>query len=428
MKPSFLITRLLTIFTLFLISFETKAQILSPSATEVKFSYTATFQAPEDNEYGSDEDLANFHASHIFGLFASPTMISKYISRNSHTGGLGGPRTQMNIRILSSKTDNGTVTVRYSNSGKMILNNKAAEKILAAGSISLPMPTNPYEIYDEKCTDAHYTSFGDYWYFYDVFRRGCEHLSRAPLATHVNIKITPTTYKKLETSPKLPLLRGNNGNGNLFSIYIINGYESEHNKADPGYQNFIEVRDEFAMRGFDVTKKRQNTTIPLNIYTKTIELDNGKTMEVEVKHLLVETGIEARSKTFAKFFKEAVTEADVIIYGGHSGLGANLDIPSLEEKAGKFVFNPAKKQIFFFDSCSSYSYYLEHFAVEKTKAKIDIITNGLSSYFHTSTPILFKLLDHLFTTDSRDVEWMTILKDMEKPIKGNTYLLNVGGI
>lgn len=429
MIRSLLITRLSMLLTLFLVGVTAHGQILGPSVTEVKYSYTTTFQAPENNEEGSDEELAMLHASHIFGIFASPTMISKYVGKNAVTGGLGGPRKQMKIRILSSEVAAGVITIKYSNSGKMILNEKAAHKIIAKGSLDLPMPTNPYEIYNEKCTDEHYTSFGDFWYFYDPFRKGCEYLSKDPMATLVNIKISPAEYKKMDLTPKLPALRGDNGNGNLFSIYIISGYyEDSSSKKDPGYENFKEIRAGFMELGFEISSKRPKTTMPLNIYTKTIELDNGKVIEVEINHLLVETDIGTRSKVFAKFFKEAVEEADVIVYGGHSGLGANLDIPSLEEKAGTFKFNTAKKQIFFFDSCSSYSYYLEHFAIEKTKAKIDIISYGLSSYFETSTPVLFTFLDYVLKTDSQDVPWINILSDMETVLDGNTYLLNVGGI
>ena len=406
-----------------------KAQIIGPSVSEVKFSYTATFQQAEDADQDDDLTRAQFHASHIFGIFHSPTMVSKYVGPSAVIGGVGAPRSQMRIRVLSSKTEDGVTTIRYSNSGKMILHKKAAAKALKDGVLTLPMPANPYEIYDAKCTDEYYQDFGDYWYFYDPFRRGCSYLSKEPMATMVDLKITRTEYKKLELTSKLPLIRGNNGNGDLFQIYIIYGYaEDGSSQDDPGYINFNEVRDMLIERGFKVSSKRPRTKIPMNIYSKFIELDNGKTIEVEINHLLVDTAIGTRSKVFAKFFKEAVAEADVLIYGGHSGLGGNLDIPSLEEKAGAFEFNPAKRQLFYFNSCSSYSYYLEHFSVEKTKAKLDIMTNGLSSYFHTSNAVLDKLLNYLLSEKSEDVPWEKILKDMEKPLEGDSYLLNVGGI
>lgn len=429
----FFFTRMFMTLTVALIASQALAQTLGPSTTEVKYSYRTSFQVPADNDLQDAEDLASFHASHIFGIFASKTLIKNLIGSNSVVGGIGAPRSQMRIRILSESTDGRTTTITYSNTGKMILHKSAARRLLAHGSLTLPLPANPYEIYDKRCTDKHYDSISDYWYFYDPYRRGCDYLSRTPKANPVEIRLSEINYKKLDTTPRLPQLRGNNGNGDLFSIFIISGYyEDGSDKNDLGYENFDDIRRNFEERGFSVRSRRSATNKPINLYRKTIEIikPNGtkKSLEVEVQHLLVDTGIEARSKTFAKFFKDAVETADVIVYGGHSGLGANLDIPSLEEKAGKFTFNPAKKQIFFFDSCSSYSYYLEHFAAEKTKAKIDVVSYGLSSYFETGTAVLFSFLDYLFMPEDIDVEWMTILKDMEKPLEGDSYLLNVGGI
>jgi hypothetical protein len=430
MNNTILFTRLLSFVTLCLFASLSKSQTLGPSTTEVRFSYSTTFEIPIGADEDDNETRANFHASHLFGIFHSPTLVKKYIGPKAVIGGIGAPRTQMKIRILSASEKNGKVVIRYSNSGKMLLHKKAADKILKNGGLVLPLPNNPYEIYDEKCTDEIYNSFGDFWYFYDPYRPGCTHLSQEPMAVPVKIKMTELEYKKIERTAKLPWLRGNNGNGDLFQFYIINGYEDDGSKRnDPGRINFKELEIDLIRRGFTISKKRPNTKIPMNIYSKMIQLDNGKTIEVEINHLLVDTGIGTKSAVFAKFLKEAVAEADVIIYGGHSGLGANLDIPSLEEKAGgPFKFNSNKRQLFYFDSCASYSYYLEHFAVEKTKAKIDIISNGLSSYFHTSQSVLSKLLDRLFSEKTEDVEWLTILNEMESPLEGDSYLLNVGGI
>jgi len=422
------LTTLLTLGLTLLCGALAQAQIIGPSVQEVKFQYTTTFEAPLKAEESADEDRAAMHASHLFGLFHSPHMVSKF-GITEGVGGIGAPRSQMKIRILSSEIEGDIVRIKYANSGKMILHKKAAQKLIEATEIVVPMPTNPYEIYDEKCTDEHYNSFGDYWYFYDIFKKGCNYLTKALLATEVHIAIKPSEYKKMQTMMQLPQLRGNNGNGDLLSVYVIHGYESDpKDKDDSGRINFDEFNEYLRANNFaeDKVKSARNST--LLVYTKEITLDNGKKMNVEVKHLLVETGIASRSQVFAKFFKEAVENADVIVYGGHSGLGGNLDIPSLEEKAGAFQFNTKKKQIFFFDSCSSYSYYLEHFAVEKTKAKIDVVTNGLSSYFHTSNAILAALMDRLFSENTEDVEWSETLGEMEKVLGRDTYLLNVGGI
>lgn len=423
-----LLTLALTALSILISARSTQAQIIGPFVEEVKFQYTTTFEIPVNAEEQSDEERAQLHASHLFGLFHSPKMVAQFAIPEG-TGGIGAPRSQMKIKILKSEVDGDIIRIKYSNSGKMILHKKAAKKIIAASELIVPMPTNPYAIYDEKCTDEHYNSFGDYWYFYDPYKKSCNYLLKAPLATEVHIAIKSVEYKKLQTMMQLPQVRGNNGNGDLLSIYVIHGYESDpKDKADSGRMNFEEFNGYLRENNFAEDKVKSARNSSLLVFTKDITLDNGKTINVEIKHMLVETAMESRSKVFAKFFKEAIENADLIVYGGHSGLGGNLDIPSLEEKAGAFNFNAKKKQIFFFDSCASYSYYLEHFAVEKTKAKIDVVTNGLSSYFHTSNAVLSAFMDRVLSEKSADVEWSKTLGEMENVLDGDTYLLSVGGI
>ncbi len=422
------VSTLLLGLTFVFIKSNAQAQIIGPSVQEVKFSYKASFDIPASGDQPTDLDRAEFHATHMFGLFHSPEMVQKF-GIPEMTGGIGGPRSQMKIKILSSVTEGELVHIEYKNSGKMILHKKAAQVLLKEGHFEIPLPTNPYNIYDEKCTDKHYTSFGDYWYFYNPFRKGCEYLSNEPFATLVNVEIKPLEYKKIDQTPQLPRLRGDNGNGSLFSIYVIHGFETDtKDKVDSGRQNFKEFNDYLRANHFEENQLKSNSSSSLLVFTKKLTLDNGQKINVEVKHMLVTTSIESRSKLFAQYFKEAIENADVIVYGGHSGLGGNLDIPSLEEKAGDYKFNPNKKQIFFFDSCSSYSYYLQHFAVEKTKAKIDVVTYGLSSYFNTSNDVLTSFMNSLLSKKSDDVLWSDILKKMEKTLEGDTYLLNVGGI
>jgi hypothetical protein len=285
------------------------------------------------------------------------------------------------------------------------------------------------DIFDPKCTDPHYNTLPDFWYFYDPFRKGCEYLSKAPYANNIEIKIKQGTVVKKDLSPRLDLLRGDNGNGRLFSIYVIHGYyESSVDPRDDGRLAFEEYNKYLRKLKLSERSLRENTTWPLTIFTGQIDFENGKSIDLEVKHALVESGAESRNVYFAKFFKEAVEHGDVVIYAGHSGLGSNLDIPYLESKAGQYKFPTNKRQIFFFESCSSYSYYLDHFNFQKTRATIDVVTNGLSSYFETGHDLLTIFTNHLLDPANDKVTWLKILQDMEAPLGGGTYLTNVGGL
>ncbi|MBC7420550.1 MAG: hypothetical protein H7328_07465 [Bdellovibrio sp.] len=426
-----LITKLsmfLTLTSLALAASITQAQIISPSGQEVNFKYQAHFTIPVSADEQTDQERAQLHASHLFGLFHTPKMIAQYHIPGGMAGGIGSPRAHTNIQILSSEVIGDKVAITYSNAGKMLFHNNAAEVLLEKGYLDIPMPSDPYAIYDKKCTDEHYTSFGDYWYFYDIYREGCTYLSKPPMSEIVRIALSSTTKKKMDLTPKLPMLRGDNKNGSLFLIYAIHGFESGPQKDDSGRVNYEEFNHYLSANGFTEARMKPHSMNPMNIYTKKLILKDGKKINVEVRHLLATTSISSGSVVFAQFFKEAIETADVILYGGHSGLGGNLDLELLQDKAGKFKFNPQKKQLFFFDSCSSYSYYLENFAAEKTKAKIDIISYALSSYFHTSNSVWSALMDRLLDPDTKDPLWKDVLFDMESVLGGDTYLLNVGGI
>ncbi|KHD89733.1 MAG: hypothetical protein OM95_01280 [Bdellovibrio sp. ArHS] len=400
------------------------AAVFSPSSVEVKFTYSTEFMTTD----GSDAvTLADLHAQHLFGYMQSPTMVTFY-KINSDTPGIGAPRFPLAYEILKNRKSAGVRTIAYKVTGVLLLNKNTAKKLLDEGVWKITMPSDLDNFYEEKCTDEHYNSFGDFWYFYDPFREGCEFLRQAPMARSVNIKIAAFKNAPADTSASLDKLRDDNGNGDLFEITTINGYaDSAKDPEDAGRMAFEELNTWLRQSGFNekIVARYQNR--PIHQFTKTLKRSDGSEVQVRITRLLAETAVASKNVTFAKFFKHSVENADVVIYAGHSGLGGNLDIASLEEKAGGFEFQTRKHQIFFFDGCSSYSYYLTMFEERKSKGKIDILTNGLSSYFGYETPVHKVLFKHLLQVNSSPT-WGEILRDMERPLGGMTFMLNVGSL
>lgn len=415
------------LFLLF-VSLTASAQVLAPSAREVAFSFQSTVSMEMPSGY-SPKDLARLQATHLFGIFSSAENIRSYGINPDLVGGMGAPKIEMNIQILSKSQKDGKMTIAYSSQGTFLFHNKVADKLLEKGTLTVALPQVPLETYDSRCTDSHYDSMEDFWYFYNPFRKGCEYLYQPPVSNRVDIKISAVPASREDASPRLDLVRGDNGNGSIFSMYVIHGYyESSKDPKDEGRKGYLAYGQFLRSLGFAEKRLRENTSWPLTIFTGQMSLTNGKTIDIEVRHALVESGAESRNLYFAKLFKEAVENGDVVIYSGHSGLGSNLDIPYLENKAGKFVFPEKKRQIFFFESCSSYSYYLDHFRSTKTRAKIDVVTNGLSSYFETSHDILTMFTAHMLNPQGSQTTWLNILRDMETPMGGGSYLINVGGL
>lgn len=421
MKLTILFLSVLVLFS------QAHAQVIAPSAAEMIYSYQTKFITTPDD---SVENLAYAHSQYLFGVFHSPFVIGRFGLNPDKVGGIGAPSSDPRIRILkATPLDNGRVEIEYSLQARVLVHSKVAETLLSRSVLELYMPLDIDRVYLKKCTDAHYDSVGDYWYFWDPYRAGCEALQRSPATQRVQIQFAPIRARKMETRVRLDLLRANNDNGENFVIYALHGFEDNaRNSEDAGRANYKLFNEDMQKRGFEKTVRSSSYTNPWIDWSKRIQMANGKDIAVTVRSLLVNTTITSRSTAFARFFKDAVAEADVIIYLGHSGLGGNLDIPALESKVGRFEFNPRKRQIFYFDSCSSYSYYLKPFAAEKTRAKIDIMTNGLSSYFHTTPDILGVFMNYLLSPTVQDVEWQTLLKEMERPLRGGSYLLNVGGV
>jgi hypothetical protein len=400
------------------------AQIISPKAVEVNFYIESEFVTEDDADA---EELALGQVQHLFGIFHSINFTESFGLSYEQVEGIGGLQLPMDIRILNHTENNGDYIIRYRAKGVILLHKTVAAKVLRDGGMNVPMPYLLDRFYLKRCTDSYYSTRGDFWYFYDPYREGCDRFATEPLAREAFIRMTERTNKKYELKPDLKTIRGNNGNGNVIKISMLNGYaETSRTPNDEGRVTFKEINDLLEAQGYKKTRLRRLETSPMFLFEKEFETDRG-TVLVQIERLLVDTDIAARTKVFAEYFREAMQSSDVIMYSGHSGLGGNLDIPSIEEKAGRIRFNHRKKQIAYFDSCSSYSYYLSTFRDVKRRAKIDIITNGLNSYFVNASLVHMALLDKILDFDN-EPSWMNILNSMEEPLEGVTYLLNVGGI
>ncbi len=406
-------------------SIVSQAQIISPKGEEAELFYSARFILPEDQ---NDDllDAATEHSNYLMGAIKGENFVENLGVDFASSEGIGAPRLPLKITALKTKTlSNGRTELSYNYHAKAILHKNALREILRSGSFDVVLPYDYQKVYDKKCTDSHYDSFDDYWYFWDPYRSGCEKLLKAPATLKITVKVKKLSYARIDEKSGFNKLRGDNGNGKLFQIDLITGFDESTQRSDQGWKIFKTLNRSLEKEfNLELVKKSGTTKRPLYVF----EQHTASGVLVRVRHLLVDTAIDSRSKAFAKFFKESVEISDSVIYSGHSGLGGNLDIPSLEEKAGAFNFNPKKRQLFYFNSCSSYSYYLEPFRAEKTKSKIDILTNALAAYMDDESAETTALL-RILLDESRSPDWMEVLGEMEAANTFDmTYLLNVGGI
>ena len=101
-----------------------------------------------------------------------------------------------------------------------------------------------------------------------------------------------------------------------------------------------------------------------------------------------------QGRAFHHFYSQSLSSASVVIYAGHSGLGEYLSPEAIYRRSGLKLNLPKERyQILFFNGCNSYPYYnLEYFAKKSTEQdpngtkNLDIITNGLPTYFYAIPP------------------------------------------
>ncbi len=398
------------------------ALVISPSSKEVNFSYTAEFVTGQIESAG---DLAAEHAKHLFGYMQNREQ-AKIWDLNHRILGIGAPAWKPEFTILSDLRSRGLRTIQYKADGRLLLIRSVAATLLAGGKWTVELPYELDNFYDRHCADKDYSEKETFWYFYDPFRKGCEFLRKEPLAQPT--VVTLSNIQAPEDSPaNLDELRVDNGH-ELFQVTTINGFdEGSRKRGDDGRKNYETMNEWFRAIGFEDTFISHYRARPIHQFDKVFKRNDGREVHIRLTRLLAETDLDdSDDVTFAKFFRKMVADSDVVIYEGHSGLGVNMDLAAIEKRAGgKIEFNPEKRQLFLFDSCSSYSYYLGMFEGKKNPGRLNVLTNGTESLFDyeiTETKRLYKML---FDVNNNEYTWLEFMNKMEVPFRGTTFMLNL---
>lgn len=399
-----------------------QAAVISPSSIEVRVSYTSEFQTKRTEPAA---DLILDHARYLFGYMQNPA-IGLSFGLPKIVQGIGAPRWAPHFSVLEDSRAGAVRTIRYQLDGLLLMHKQAAEALLPRGEWEISLPYQIDNFYSEKCVAPDEAEPSAFWYFYEPFRRGCEDLRREPLARSVTLRLSPASPVG-NLSAGLSQLRGDNGNGKLFQVMSINGFdESSTKKSDDGRSDYLKLNRWLVTQGFTQTVIAKYKNRPIHQFEKTFRDSEGQEILFRIVRLLADTDLDSgKTVTFAKFFRDALKNSDVVIYEGHSGMGTNLNLQDIEKRAGGPVeFDRQKKQLFFFDACSSYSYYLGMFRGKKAPGTLAVITNGLASLFDPDISISRQLYQVLFDFTAEPT-WSEVLSEMERPLKRNTYLLNV---
>lgn len=399
---------------------------------------------------------------HLMGTFQSPSFIKEF---KNHAGVLGEQANyvsekykQINFDITFTKvepgTEKGRIKLSYKFKGKTVFD-KRAFKNSDEALVPLKLPLSPDLIYSQSldtkrgqpfnyCTDEHYNDEGDFWYFWDPQYDNCKLAEDDELVLRIDgkLKMIPNTDEKY---PDYNKLYNDNGNKKTLKIAILLGYvdditnhRSAHRK-DTAYQSFLDINKTLKARGFtmldDKEHKKDSFRMSINgnqskganflrEFVSTIKTDTNKEVDVTIQVLLADTSLGSTDNTFRHYLVPAFEKSDVLIYDGHSGLGGNLNLKYLP----KIKFNQNKYQIFFFNGCSSYSYYNGMFFDAKGGTKnLDIVNAGLETSSDSSARNVLSFMQYIIQGDLASYE--QILKKLEKSngAENGTYLTGVMG-
>ena len=298
------------------------------------------------------------------------------------------------IRITQHTEKEGTFKIRYNYRGTVVLEKGPRSKY------EVLLPVNPDTIYAASmdgnynpCTDDHYQSEGDFWYFWSPEREGCKlKAGRDYLRISAGFERIANQAKSYPEYPKLVDSQGQ------LTTWILMGMDDPSNSKDPmtsddvNAQTYRTLRKGLVKLGFEAREWSKAEVSDLTGSTSpTIEEFTFKAKKAELKVFTFfgESGIDEMSSPFHHAYRHALEKASVMIYDGHSGLGGHLDLEAIESANGFSIKIPKDRyQIYFFNSCTSYSYYnTKYFEKKKTSTdrkgtkNLDILTNGLETYF-----------------------------------------------
>lgn len=314
------------------------------------------------------------------------------------------PKGDQQIEILGKTQKNETsYTVNYRYLGTVLMDSAVL------GTYEFNLPINPETIYSSAmvldknpCTDAHYQGEGDFWYFWNPNNEDC------PLQKDVHYKTILALVERVpntpRTFPEYAKLVDKNG---VIKMSLFFGMDDPLKSKNPSTskdinaQNFRDLKRSLLLKGYENTRltdeeiieishgKISEPQVTVETFKKVFEL-NGKSTQMVIQLFFGPTGINENNIEFHHLFKDALENSSVMIYDGHSGLGGHLDLASIEGNLGESInFDSTKYQIYFFNSCSSYSYYNSmYFDRKKSEgdslgiSQLDILTNGLSTYFY----------------------------------------------
>lgn len=315
---------------------------------------------------------------------------------------------KLELSDVQTDTVDGKTTVRYH--AKMPV--AWGDKFNPIDSYTLKLPRDMSyqgvqaftDKYNHDCVDwgAHDVTTGSMWYYYRPGRSGCRLADEDVYTIEASATISDTN-----TTGKFPEYDKVWEDGALEVVAVFGKYEDgTTSNSDAGisaYNTFVtSIKGELSNRNLvtepaDIPSK-PGVDVPEITFNAT--LADGNTIEVVA--ILVDN-VRTAGSEFDSRYAELSADADIIVYNGHAGLGANIRALANKGRwvAGQYV-------IVFMNGCDTFAYVDSsladaHMAVnsdDTTGTKyMDIVTNAMPSFFRSMAGATMSLVRGLIRYD-----------------------------
>lgn len=312
--------------------------------------------------------------------------------------------------VVSERLGDGTYKVKY----RAILPVAWGNKTNIPQTYKLTLPVNMTQTaldafatkYGRTCVDwgAHDVDSGSMWYYYRPNRSGCRFDDGATLTTTASVSLSD-----INTSGKYPEYDKVWEDDALKVVAVFGKYEDGATTAsDAGvaaYNRFIStMKSELRVAGEIATTPAVVPNAPgveNPDVTFTVTMADGK--QITVVALLVDN-VRTAPTSFNERYENLSGDADLIVYNGHAGLGANV-----RALAQKGTWVAGQYSIVFMNGCDTYAYvdsamWDARAAVnpdDPTGTKhLDLVTNAMPSFFNEMSNGTTQLLRALMDYDS----------------------------
>lgn len=300
---------------------------------------------------------------------------------------------KLRLRDISTEQSDGMTVISYRATLQVAWNKRNAQP--ETYTFRLPRDVSYQgkqaftDKYSDDCVDwgAHDVTSGSMWYYYRPERSSCRLDAADIIEATANVSVS-----EVNTTGKYPEYHRVWEDGVLNVVAVFGKYKDGATSAsDAGIAAYNEFHDAVKQQfGAELTVEpsdapsRPGVDVPEIIY----EAPVGADRRIRIVSILVDN-VRTAGRDFDDRYGELSTDADLIVYNGHAGLGANIRALARkgEWKTGQYV-------MVFMNGCDTYAYvdsalFDAHAEVnpdDPTGTKhTDLITNAMPSFFRSMT-------------------------------------------